>query len=390
MLNINKASNIKLILFLLAMISIITVFVLNKSMIDQLRNDARKQVEYLANSYTEAINSDNEEDIRFVMDILLPSLNFPIIITSNDEVSSVMNLNILSKPGTLEYNTEIWHIIREMDTIFQPLDLEWNGIKWGKIHFLAPDIVEQLRWMPYLEISFGIVFVIISLWGFQLIRNSEKNLIYSGMAKETAHQLGTPISSLIGWTNLLREKKSNISSIISSMDDDIIRLSDISERFSKIGSIPKLKTIDLYKLLLESVEYMNKRLPQKKEIDLDIIGKKDIKIKGDWILLRWAIENILKNAIDAIGTGSGYISIDLQFKQSYISIIIIDSGKGIPRKEWKNIFQPGFSSKPRGWGLGLSLTKRIIHDIHKGDIRVINSKPSKTTFQITLPDKHII
>ena len=131
---------------------------------------------------------------------------------------------------------------------------------------------------------------------------------------------------------------------------------------------------------------MNNRLPAKKEINLNIIGKKNIKTIGDWILLRWAIENVLKNAIDAIGTGSGYISIDLQSEKNYTYIFITDTGKGIPRKDWKNIFQPGFSSKLRGWGLGLSLTKRIIQDIHKGEIRVINSKPNKTTFKFTLPN----
>tara|TARA_Y100000590_G_C15696735_1_gene1005390 strand:+ start:1182 stop:2345 length:1164 start_codon:yes stop_codon:yes gene_type:complete len=386
MLNRYNQSNIKLIIFSLAIICIITIFILNKSIINHLRNDARKQVEYLTNSYTKAINSDNAEDISFVMDILLPSINFPIIITSNNEVSSIMNLNIHSMPGTVEYDNEVWKIINRMDKTFKPLNLEWNGIKWGRVHYLAPEVVEHLSWMPYLEISFGIIFIIISLFGMQHIRNSEKNMIYTGMAKEVAHQLGTPISSLIGWSKLIRDKKGNVSSIISSMDDDIIRLSDISERFSKIGSIPKFKLIELYDLILESVEYMNNRLPKKKHINLNIIGKKNIKTIGDWILLRWAIENVLKNAIDAIGTGSGYISIDLQSEKNYTYIFITDTGKGIPRKDWKNIFQPGFSSKLRGWGLGLSLTKRIIQDIHKGEIRVINSKPNKTTFKFTLPN----
>ena len=156
-----KPFNIKLIFFVLAMISIIMVFGVNRLMISQLRNEARQQVEYLAKSYSDAINSDNEEDIRFVMDILLPSLNFPIIITSNNEISSIMNLNIPLNDNNSETNKYVWEIIDEMDAIFQPLDLKWNGMKWGRIHFSDPRVVTQLQWMPYIEIGCGIIFVII-------------------------------------------------------------------------------------------------------------------------------------------------------------------------------------------------------------------------------------
>ena len=258
-------------------------------------------------------------------------------------------------------------------------------MKWGEIHFADPDVIAQLRWMPYMEIGFGIIFVIISLWGFQFIRRGEKSMIYAGMAKETAHQLGTPVSSLMGWIKLLRENKSDISSILSAMDDDVSRLSEISERFSKIGSNPKLKNIKIYDLLSESVNYMQNRLPKSSKIGLTLRENRDIRIQGDWTLLRWAIENILKNSIDAIGPGGGNISVNIESKKKYSLILITDSGKGIPRKDWKNIFRPGFSSKRRGWGLGLSLTMRIIKEIHRGDIRVLRSKPGETVFQIMLP-----
>ena len=385
MISVKKPINIKLILFVLAMVSIIMVIGVNRLMISQLRNAAHQQVEYLAKSYSEAINSDNEEDIRFVMDILLPSLNFPIIITSKNEISAVMNLKITEKPGSTEYNQDALKIIEQMDAIFQPLDLKWHEMQWGKIHYSDPQVVAQLRWMPYIEIGFGIIFVIISLWGFQLIRQGEKNMIYVGMARETAHQLGTPVSSLMGWMKLLRDQKSDTPSILSAMDDDVSRLSEISERFSKIGSNPKLKTIEIYDLLSESVNYMQNRLPKYSKIDLTLRGNRDIRIQGDWTLLRWTIENILKNSIDAIGPGGGNISVNIESKKKSSSILITDSGKGIPRKDWKNIFRPGFSSKRRGWGLGLSLTMRIIKEIHQGDIRVLKSKPGETVFQIMLP-----
>ena len=380
-----KNMNIKLILFIFAIVSIIMVFIVNRVIINQLRSEVRQQVEYLTKSYSDAINSEEEEDIRFVMNILMPSLNFPIIITSKDEISAAMNLNISREPGSAEYNQEAMKIIQQMDETFHPIDLQWDGIKWGEIHFADPQVVTKLRWMPYLEIGFGIIFVILSLWGFHFIRQGEKSMIYVGMARETAHQLGTPVSSLMGWLKLLRDQKSDTSMILSAMDDDVSRLSEISERFSKIGSNPKLKKITLYDVSSESINYMKNRLPKKSKINLTLNGNKDINIQGDWTLLRWSIENILNNAIDAIGIGKGNISINIVSKKKYSTIQITDSGKGIPRKDWKNIFLPGFSGKRRGWGLGLSLTKRIIKEIHQGEIHVFSSKPGKTVFQINLP-----
>ena len=379
-----KTFNLKLSLFAFAIICITMVFWINRIMINQLRDDARQQVEYLAKSYTEAINSENEDDIRFIMDILLPSLNFPIIITSKNEISAVMNLDDLNELESVEYDKYAWKIISKMDKTFQPLDLKWDGIKWGEIHFSDPQVVSQLRWIPYIEIGFGIIFIIFSLWGFQLIRKGEKNMIYVGMAKETAHQLGTPVSSLLGWIKLLRDRKSDRITILNSMDEDVLRLSEISERFSKIGSHPRLVLINLYELILESKNYMQSRLSSNSKINLIIKGLKEGTILGDWILLRWAFENLLKNSIDAIGGEKGTITIVIEKEQKHSFVYIIDTGKGILRKNWKNIFRPGFSSKKRGWGLGLSLTMRILKEIHGGDIKVIKSQFGETIFKIKL------
>ena len=382
---IQKPFNIKLSLFILAMTIIVMLFWINRILIDQLRSEAREQVGFLAKSYSDAINSSEQEDIRFIMDILLPSMNFPILITSNDEISAGLNLGISTEEGSNEYKAIAWEMVKKMDESFPPLDLVWEGKKWGEIHYADPQVIMRLRWMPYLEIGFGIVFIAITLWGFQLIRLSEKNLIFAGMARETAHQLGTPVSSLMGWIKLLRDEKSDTTSILSAMDDDVLRLSEISERFSKIGSKPTLNAIKIYDLILESLNYIQNRLSKKSKINLVLNGNQDIIIQGDWILLRWAIENVLKNAIDAIGIGEGNISINIVTVNKYLSIQITDSGKGISRINWTNIFYPGFSTKTRGWGLGLSLTMRIIKEIHQGNICVLSSKPGETVFKITLP-----
>jgi hypothetical protein len=354
-------------------------------MINQLRDEARVQAEILAKSYSDAINSSNQEDIRFVMDILLPSMNFPILITSKDEISAGLNLGITAKEGSAEYNSRAWVMVKKMDQTFQPLDLVWDDVKWGEIHYSDPQVVMRLRWMPYLEVGFGIVFIVITLWGMQLIRRSEKNLIYAGMARETAHQLGTPVSSLMGWVKLLREEKEDQTTLLNSMDQDILRLSEISERFSKIGSQPKLKEIIVTKLISEVSEYMKNSLPNQSGVEINFTGNSNINIQGDWVLLRWAVENLMKNAIDAMGTKNGVISIDLRKTEAGIQLDVSDTGKGIPRVDWKNIFRPGHSSKPRGWGLGLSLTQRIIEEIHGGSIKVLQSKPGKTIFRLYFP-----
>ena len=380
-----KPFNIKLSLFILAMVIIVLIFWVNRIMIRQLRNEARAQVEFLAKSYSDAINSSNQEDIRFVMDILLPSMHFPILITSKDEISAGLNLGILEKEGSDEYKAIAWEMVKIMDRNFPPLDLVWDDIKWGKIHYSDPQVVTRLRWMPYLEIGFGIIFIVITLWGLQLIRRSEKNMIYAGMARETAHQLGTPVSSLMGWVKLLREEKVNDVSILDSMEEDISRLSEISERFSKIGSKPKLTDLSLYGLISEVSDYMKNRLPKQSGINISHFCESNINIKGDWVLLRWAVENLMKNAVDAIGIGNGKIIISVSLNENTIRLDISDTGKGINRADWKNIFGPGYSSKRRGWGLGLSLTQRIVEEIHGGSIRVLSSRPGETIFRLNFP-----
>ncbi len=361
---------------------IVLIFGVNRIVINQLREEAKQQVEHLAKSYSDAINSDNEEDIRMVMDILLPSMKFPIIITSGDEISAALNLDIPEKEGTPQYLQKAGAIMKDMDENFQPLLLVWNGVQWGKIHYADPQLVNQLRWMPYLEVGFGLFFITLTLWGFHLIRRSEKNLIYAGMARETAHQLGTPVSSLMGWVKLLSDSKGDQTTLLESMGDDISRLSEISERFSKIGSKPRLMDLNVHEVVQEAMEYIQQRLPKKSEIDLTLKGDSSLSIPGDKVLLRWAVDNLLKNAVDAICSKKGEISIFISKEGEKVVLDIIDSGKGIPRKNWKNIFRPGFSSKSRGWGLGLSLTQRIVEEIHGGSIRVVKSQPGETIFRL--------
>jgi len=389
MIQHQTSSNIKLALFALALIISSLIFWINRQMVRQLRLDAQKQVEYLAKAYTKAINSSDEHELQFVLEVVLPSLNFPIVITTNKEIYATINLDISYNEGSPEYNEEVWVIIRRMDDEFTPLKIVWGDLEVQDLHFGNPDIVGRMRWLPVMELCLTFLFILISLWGIQLIRKSEKNSIYVGMARETAHQLGTPISSLMGWFKLLQEDPKNQDEIIDCIDDDIRRLTTISDRFAKIGSNPKKDDIDICKMIEKISQYISDRISDHSTININTkIPTKSRWILGDETLLSWAFENLIKNSVDAIERGEGHIVIELHsIANNKIQIDIIDSGKGIPRKDRSNVFKPGFSSKKRGWGLGLSLTKRIIEELHRGKIFVLKSQPGETVIRAILNSK---
>ena len=379
------SSNIKLGLFTLALIISSLIFWINRQMVTQLRLDAQKQVEYLAKAYTKAINSSDQRELQFVLDVVLPSLNFPIVITTSKEIYATINLEIPYDEGSPQYNDAVWVIIHRMDDEFTPLKIGWEDIEVGDIHFGDPDIVGRIRWLPVMELCLALLFILLSLWGMRLIRKSEKNSIYVGMARETAHQLGTPISSLMGWFKLLQEDPKNSDEIMDSIDDDIHRLTAISDRFAKIGSNPKKDDIDICKLIENIALYISHRISDRSKININTKTPESKWILGDETLLSWAFENLIKNSVDAIERGEGDIVIELtSISNKQIQIDIIDSGKGIPRKDRSNVFKPGFSSKKRGWGLGLSLTKRIIEELHQGKIFVLKSQPGKTVIRAVL------
>mgnify|MGYP006141882283 CR=1 FL=1 len=385
MIEYKTSSNIKLGLFTLALIISSLIFWVNSQMVTQLRLDAQKQVEYLAQAYMKAINSSDEHELQFVLDVVLPSLNFPIVITTNKEIYATINLEIPYDEGSPQYNDAVWIIIHRMDDEFTPLKILWEDIEVGDIHFGDPDIVGRIRWLPVMELCLALLFILLSLWGMQLIRRSEKNSIYVGMARETAHQLGTPISSLMGWFKLLQEDPKNSDAIMDSIDDDIHRLMAISDRFSKIGSNPKKDDIDICKLIENIALYISHRISDRSKININTKIPESKWILGDETLLSWAFENLIKNSVDAIERGNGDIIIELTcISNSQIQIDIIDSGKGILRKDRSNVFKPGFSSKKRGWGLGLSLTKRIIEELHQGKIFVLRSQPGETVIRSIL------
>ena len=294
-------------------------------------------------------------------------------------------------PKNIHSDTDRIKFMKLIDKNNSPIPLIYRDasigdITFGYLHYGDSSIVEKLKsWTYVILFSMGI-FIFIGFLGFSFIRNNEKKHIWVGMARETAHQLGTPVSALMGWVDWLKDHPEKSNEILSEIELDLQRLEQISRRFSNMGSKPHFSEFDLSIKVEKIVEYLNKRLPSLgKKVELLNDIDPDIKINGNGSLLAWAIENIIRNGIDAIEREDGQISISLKQVNNIVKIQIHDNGIGIPKKDWKNIFRPGFSTKKTGWGLGLSLSTRIVEDIHNGSLSVASSSMKKgTIIQISL------
>jgi signal transduction histidine kinase len=360
-----------------------------QSLVKNLREDNREIVQLYAELMAKAVINESDENLNFIFENVIKKVQFPIVQTNVEgEPLSWRNLS-----EDIKTSKDIKPIVGVMDRQNEPISLVYYDLKtgeeyiWGVLHFGDSQLIQRLIWLPYFEIGAITLFILLGFVGFSFIRNSEKQHIWVGMARETAHQLGTPVSALMGWVDWLRENPEKTLDIVEEMNADLNRLNQVSERFSQMGSTPKLEETDLSELVKTVVDYLEKRLPTKgKSLKLvnEITSKTNI--YANITLLSWAIENIIKNGIDAITQERGEVRIRLRMEKEEVRIQIHDDGKGVEKKDLRNVFRPGFSTKNRGWGLGLSLTQRIIQDIHRGKIFIKQSSPgSGTTFEIILP-----
>ena len=249
------------------------------------------------------------------------------------------------------------------------------------IYFEHSILIDMLSFYPYMQLSVISLFVFISYFAFSSSRNAEQNQVWVGMSKETAHQLGTPLSSLMGWIEYLKTTKLE-ASIVDEISKDVSRLETITDRFSKIGSDSKFEEVSVKEIIDRVIVYLRLRISDK--VEISVSGDAMHKLKLCVPLFEWVIENITKNAVDAM-EGKGFIKINLSKEGDKLMIDLSDTGKGIPKQDFKKVFKPGFTSKKRGWGLGLSLVRRIVEDQHKGKIYVKTSEIDKgTTFRIEL------
>ncbi|HWY33439.1 MAG TPA: HAMP domain-containing sensor histidine kinase, partial [Nitrosopumilaceae archaeon] len=317
----------------------------------------------------------------FISEVAINSASVPVIYTDSTQktILAVGNIdsNILSSPIDLEKR------ILEMGTQNTPIEVDLGNTGKNYIFYEESLLLTQLKYYPYVQFSIIGIFLLIAYTLFSTSRKAEQNQVWVGMSKETAHQLGTPLSSLMAWMELLKDKGLE-ESVLKEMNRDVDRLNTITERFSKIGSRPVLQDEDLKEVIENSVDYIKQRTSRNVLFSIVINNTAPLKAKLSISLFEWVIENICKNAVDAMD-GKGSIKIEITDNVQFAYVDITDTGKGISKGKTKTVFEPGFTTKKRGWGLGLSLCKRIIENYHNGKIFVKRSEVGVgTTFRIVL------
>lgn len=377
----HHSGNIKRILIFVAIVLIFALLRYSQNIVNRLREDSTNLVRFYAEFYAEAVTDETSQDFSFIFDIIR-RISIPIVISDKDFIpTGWKNIRVEGTELTDENIKKVENIMREMDLANERIPLEYNKEILGYIHYGDTKLIKRLKMLPFVEIAVVGLFIFLGYMGFHVIRSSEKRSIWVGMAKETAHQLGTPLSSMMGWLELLKIKDRPFEEV-NEMSKDLERLKKITTRFSKIGSVPTVKLTSLNSVVEDAVEYYKRRLPQlDPKVNLNFVTGRDFHAKINPDLFSWAIENLIKNALDAVPEENGIIELSTKLvkKGKFIAIDVMDNGKGISKKDRRNIFRPGYSTKKRGWGLGLSLTQRIVKDYHYGKIFVKESRPGEKT-----------
>lgn len=361
----------------------------------ELAEKERARIELYRDGLTFSVNPEVDNVcLSFVLSKLVQdSVNeIPQILV--DEEENVLSVNHLGLPKDVSAKDSIRIVETRLESYkngYDPIEVNFGPNQYNYVYYGESQLLRQLRWFPYFQLAVVMMFIGVVFYGFAVAKRNEQNRVWVGLAKETAHQLGTPVSSLMAWIELLRlrsEERPEEQELVFEMERDVKRLEIIAERFSKIGSKPELSEIPLKEVFDHSTEYLQKRMTQrgtiKVEVKSDLPMEETIKINPQ--LFDWVIENLMKNALDAMQGRSGLIRVTAGEKGAHYYIDVKDSGKGIAKGNFKTVFEPGYTTKKRGWGLGLSLTKRIVENYHQGKIFVKESEVNKgTTFRVLLP-----
>lgn len=363
-----------------------------------------------------------DPELEQVFGDLVASLDFPMVITDTRGTPRAwrgVGVHRDQVPAasidSLDFNMPISPVIRErvervraeaarLDRRYPPIDMKQpgTGVELGKVHYGVPPLLDRLRWMPYVSVGGVVLLLAIGLLGLSSIRQAEKRTIWVGMAKETAHQLGTPLSSLMGWVELLRAHtesappgrtveipRAELDETLHEMERDVERLNKVAQRFSRVGSAPNLQLQEVAPVVGEAVLYMRKRLPQGAgEIELRERYDEVPPVLLNAELLEWALENLISNAVSAIERPPGVIEVTVERRKQTeaVEIVVRDNGRGMSAEEQRRAFEPGFTTKRRGWGLGLALARRVVEEYHAGRLSIRHSAPGEgTTVVISFP-----
>lgn len=351
-------------------------------LVEKLSEQEKKNVELWASAVKQLSELEVEAgDVSFALEVLRSNNTIPMILTdAHGNINSFRNLDSIKSLDENWLKAEI----EEMKTEQEPIQIVFGKqSEKNYVYYRDSFLIKQLRYYPFFQLAVISLFLLVSYLAFSSSRNAEQNQVWVGMAKETAHQLGTPLSSLMAWVDYL--KAQGYTGPVEEIEKDVARLNTITERFSKIGSSPSLKKENVNDVVQTSINYISPRTSSKVTFHITNPASHDVYAPMNIPLFEWVLENIFKNAVDAM-SGEGSITVSITDQQQFVYIDICDTGKGIPKTRYKTVFKPGFTSKSRGWGLGLSLSKRIVEEYHGGRIFVKSSEVNKgTTFRIVLP-----
>jgi signal transduction histidine kinase len=386
----------------IGLVAVVGLFIFfNQGVVRDLRHDAARVSEAYAHLIQYgASEATDPAVIDFIFDNIITKVNFPIIVTDRDGIPAAWTMDFSPSDTSRATRAKLYKYIKEFDSQNKPIEIMSDSTLISVLHYGDSAVIGKLRMIPIVEMTVLALFILVAFIGFRNIKRAEQRSIWVGMARETAHQLGTPLSSLIGWVDLLKmryqEGKIQVNGnsvdgdFMATMDrmmSDLNRLDRIATRFGRIGSAPELSEHSVNEIVKDVLDYLRARLPAGGMTIRENYGElPDANINPE--LLMWVIENLVKNSMESSNSKTGIISVSTSYNEAQrrISITVEDNGRGVPSKMQKKIFSPGFTTKTRGWGLGLTLARRIVHEYHGGRISLKISEPNvKTVFMVELP-----
>jgi len=376
-----------LLLVVAVLIGFASLYITN-SLVKDLSLEERKKIELWAKAIREISNiadlADSSQNFAIVLEVLENNTTVPVLLTDeNDSILSHMNI----RPSRLQTQEDAQRMLSQMKSSKEPIVVTLIDGSKNIVYYKDSTTLVKLTYYPYVQLIVIILFIIASYYAFSHSRKAEQNRVWVGLAKETAHQLGTPTSSLLAWLELIRDSGID-PKLVANFEKDISRLEKVVDRFSKIGSSPSLRVTNLLTVIGSTVDYLRNRISSKISLTVQFNSADSIPVPINETLFEWVLENVIRNSVDAIQS-TGEVTVSVIDNTQVVFIDITDTGKGIPRSHFKTVFQPGYTTKSRGWGLGLTLSKRIIEVYHNGKLFVNNSEVDKgTTFRIVLNKSH--
>lgn len=382
----DRIRQVKIVLVVAAIIIAVVSLMVSNFLVEDLSREERTRMEVWAQALHALNNADESTDLSLVLSVIQGNNTIPVIVfDSNFDVMDYRNIEIDAKSysDSMAYIARLGKRMYESDRYIKIVLSDSDSLKnYQLVCYDESIMLKRLFSYPYVQLGVVLIFVVIAIFALLSSKRAEQNKVWVGLSKETAHQLGTPISSLMAWVEMLKENYPD-DELIPEMDKDVKRLERIAERFSKIGSLPEPVASSMNDVLDHVIDYMDRRTSKKVTIERNFPDN-DVIVRMNASLFEWVIENLCKNAVDAM-EGSGHILLTLFTEGNKAIIEVADNGKGIKKKDINHVFMPGFTTKKRGWGLGLSLAKRIVEEYHHGKIFVKNSEVGKgTTFRIEL------